>query len=123
MVDELLLKQRMFSEVVCGGVEDEKESEVSMKGSAMKASMSEMVSLGEKGDGRVGIIIFLAGGCREEVLVIKEEVESVESFGGEAQERRLVFSTGVQCGRGVRLVEGVDVGVSEFRKEELITGG
>ena len=41
MVDELLLKHRMFSEVVCGGVEDGKGSEVSMKGSAMKASMSE----------------------------------------------------------------------------------
>ena len=41
----------MFSEVVlCGGVEDGKGSEVSMKGSAMKAAMSEMVSLGEEGD-------------------------------------------------------------------------
>ena len=40
----------MFLEVVCGGVEDEKGSEVSMKGFAIKASMSEMVSLGEKGD-------------------------------------------------------------------------
>ena len=43
----------MFSEVVCGGLEYGKGSEVSMKGSAMKASMSEMVSLGEKGDERV----------------------------------------------------------------------
>ena len=59
-----------------------------------------MVSLGEKGDERVGVKIFLAGGCREEVLVIKEEVESVDGFGGEAQERCLVFDTEVQCGRG-----------------------
>ena len=44
----------MFSKMVCGGVEDGKESEVSMKGSAMKASMSEMVSLGEEGHERVG---------------------------------------------------------------------
>ena len=36
-----------------------------VKGFAMKASMSEMVSLGEEGDERVGVNIFLAGGCRE----------------------------------------------------------
>ena len=65
----------MFSEVVCGGVEDGKGSEVSMKGPAMKAAMSEMVSLREGGDERVGVNIFLAGSCREEVLVITEEVE------------------------------------------------
>ena len=65
----------MFLEVICGGVEDGEGSEVSMKGSAMKASISEMVSLGEKGDERVGVKIFLAGGCRV-VLVIKEEVVS-----------------------------------------------
>ena len=52
-----------------------KSSEVSMKGSAMKAYISEMVSLGEERDERVGVNIFLAGGCREEILVIKEEVE------------------------------------------------
>ena len=34
-----------------------------------------MFSLGEEGDERVGVNIFLAGGCREEVLVITEEVE------------------------------------------------
>ena len=39
----------MFSKVVCGGVEDVKGSEVSMNGSAMKASISEMVSLGRRG--------------------------------------------------------------------------
>ena len=48
--------------MVCGGVEDGKVSEVSMKGSAMKAYISEMVS---RGDGRVGVTIFLAGDCRE----------------------------------------------------------
>ena len=90
----------VFSKVVCGGVEYGKGSEVSMKNSAMKASMSEMVSLVEGGDERVGVNIFLAGGCREEVLVIKEEVESVKGFGGKAQERRLVLGTGVRHGRG-----------------------
>ena len=57
-----------------------------MNGSAMKASMSKMVLPGKEGDERVGVKMFLAGGCREKVLVIKEEVESVEGFGGEAQE-------------------------------------
>ena len=61
--------------MVCGGIEDGKVSEVSMKGPAMKAYMSEMVSLRKGGNERVGVNIFLAGGCREEVLVIKEEVE------------------------------------------------
>ena len=108
----------VFSEVVCGGVEDGKGSEVSMKGSAMKASMLEMISLGEKGDERVGVKIFLAGGCREEVLVIKEEVESVKGF-GEAQERCLVFGSGVRCRRG----EGVEVGVCGFRREKILFTG
>ena len=79
-----------------------------------------MVSLGEKGEESVGVRIFLAGGCREEVLIIREEV----GFGGEAQERRLVFGTGVQYGRGVRFeVEGVKVGVSGFRREKLLFTG
>ena len=59
-----------------------------MKSFAMKASMSEMVSPGE-GDERVRVKIFMARGCRPNVLVIKEEV----GFGGKAQERRLVFGT------------------------------
>ena len=48
--------------------------------------MSEMVSLGEGGDKTVGIKAFLAGGCKEKVLVIKDEVGSVDGFVGEAQE-------------------------------------
>ena len=64
----------MFSKVICGVVEDGKGSEVSMKVSAMKASMSEMVSLGEEGHERMGVNIFLA--VRKKVLVIKEEVVS-----------------------------------------------
>ena len=108
----------MFSVVVCDRVEDGKGSEVSMKGSAMKASMSEIVSLGEEGDERMGVNIFLAKGCREKVLVIKEEVQSIEGFGGEAQERHLVLGTQVQHGRWVGFeVEGVEVGVSGFRRE------
>ena len=57
-----------------------------MKGFAIKASMSEMVSLVEGGDERVGLKVFLARGCKEKVLVIKEEVGSEVGFGGEAQE-------------------------------------
>ena len=56
----------------------------------MKASMSNSLTMR-----RVGVKIFLARGCREKVLVIKEEIESVEGFRGEAQERRLVFDTGI----------------------------
>ena len=40
----------MLSEVECDEVEDGKESETSMKGFVIKASMSEMVSLGEGRD-------------------------------------------------------------------------
>ena len=55
--------------------------------------------------------------------MIKEEVEPVEGF-GEAQERHLVFGTGVQCGRGIRFeVEGVEVGVSGFRREKILFTG
>ena len=36
-------------------------------------------------------------------FVIKEEVESVEGFEGEAKERCLVFGTGVRCGRGAKV--------------------
>ena len=43
-----------------------------MKGFVMKASMSEMISLGEGGDERVGGKVFLARGCREKKFVIKE---------------------------------------------------
>ena len=86
----------------------------------MKSSMSEMVSLGEKRDDRVGVKIFLAGGCKEEVLVIKE---SVEGF-GELQEQCLVFGTGVQCRREVRFeIEGVEVGVSRFMREKILFTG
>ena len=48
----------MFWKVICGGIEDGEGSEVSMKGFAMKASMSEMVSLGEERDERMGVNIF-----------------------------------------------------------------
>ena len=56
--------------MVCGGIEDVKLSEISMKGSTMKASRSEMGMRGRKGM-REGVNIFLAGGCREEILVIR----------------------------------------------------
>ena len=44
-----------------------------MKGFAMKASMSDIVSLGEGGDERVRVKVFLARGCKEKVLVIKRK--------------------------------------------------
>ena len=72
----------------------------------------------------MGVKIFLAGSYRETVLVIKEEVESVEDFGGEAQERHLVFGTRVPHGWGIRFeVEGVEVGVSGFTREKLVFTG
>ena len=39
-----------------------------MKGFAIKASMSEMVSLGEGGEKTVGVKIFLVEDCREEIF-------------------------------------------------------
>ena len=41
------------------------------------------------GDKAVGVKVFLARDCREEVLVIMDEVGSVDCFGRKAQERRL----------------------------------
>ena len=35
--------------------------------------------------------VFLAGGCAEEVLVIKDEVGSVDGFGGETEKPRFVY--------------------------------
>ena len=39
-----------------------------------------MVSLVEGGEKTVGIKLYLAGSCREDVLVIKDEVGSVDSL-------------------------------------------
>ena len=44
--------------------------------------MSEIILLGEVGEKILGVKVFLAGGCRE-VIVIKDEV---------SEERHLVFS-------------------------------
>ena len=44
----------------CDKVEDGEGSEASMKGFAIKASMSEMVSLGEREE-KTGIKVFLVG--------------------------------------------------------------
>ena len=43
-----------------------------MKGFAIKASISEMVPLGERGEKTVGVKVFLVGGCREGILVTKD---------------------------------------------------
>ena len=68
---------------------------------------------------REGVKIFLAGSCREKVLVIKEEVGSLEGFKGEALERRLVFGTQIRHGKGARFeVEEVEAEVSEFNREK-----
>ena len=49
-------------------------------------------------------------------------VISVDSFGGEVQERRLI-GVRIQCGKEVRFeVEGVEVGLSRYSKEKLVTG-
>ena len=80
----------VLSEVECYEIENEEGSEASMKGFAIKALMSEMVSLGEEGEKTVGVKIYLVKDCKEEVLVIKDEVRSVHGFGGTAQERRSI---------------------------------
>ena len=45
-----------------------------------------MVSLGNGGEKTVGEKVSLVEDCREEVLMIKDEVGSVDGFGGESQE-------------------------------------
>ena len=64
-------------EVECDEVEDRRGSEISLKGFAIKASVLEME--GEKTQ-------FFLAGDRREVLLIKNEVGSVDCFGGKAQE-------------------------------------
>ena len=71
------LKHRLLLEFECDKVEDGEGSEASMKGFAIKASISEMVSLGEGGKKVVGVKIFSVEDCREEVLVIQDDVGSV----------------------------------------------
>ena len=90
-----------------------------MEGVAIKASILEMVSLGEGGEKTVGVKVFLVEDCREEVFVTKDEAGSVDGF-GEAQERRL-FGVRILRGRGTRFeVEGVEVEVSRSSKEKLL---
>ena len=48
--------------------------------------MSDMVSLWLRGKKIVGVKVFLAGDCREEILMIKDDIGSEDGFGGEAQE-------------------------------------
>ena len=79
-----------------------------------------MISLGEREEKTVGVKVFLVEDCREEVLVIKDEVRSVNSFGGEAQERHLI-GVRIQCRRGARVeVEEVEVRVSGSSKDRLL---
>ena len=45
-----------------------------MKGFTTKASISEIVSLGEGGQKTMAVKVFLVKDCREEILIIKKEV-------------------------------------------------
>ena len=48
-------------------------------------------------------------------------VGSVDSFGGEAQERRLIFCAQIRHGRGARFeIEGVEFGMSWFSKNKRL---
>ena len=72
-------------EVEWDEVENGKGSELSMK------DCNKGFILCDGGEKTVEVKVFLAECCREEVLVIKDEVESVESFLGEAHELLLVL--------------------------------
>ena len=48
------------------------------------------------GEKSVRVKVFLAGGWNEEVLVIEDEVGSVDGFGGEAQEWHLEGEQGLK---------------------------
>ena len=50
-----------------------------------------MLSFGGSRREYTGIKSFLVGICREEVLVIKDQVRSTDGFGREANEKYLVF--------------------------------
>ena len=52
----------MLSEVECDEIDNGEGSEASMKDFAIKASISEIVSLGKGGEKKVGTKDFLAGG-------------------------------------------------------------
>ena len=62
-------------------VEDWKGRQTSMKGIAIKALISDGLSRQER-EKTVGVKVFLAGGCKEEVLVIKDEVGSINTWRG-----------------------------------------
>ena len=96
----------MLKEIKCDEVGSGKGSEISMKGFAIKASMSEMVSIGEGGEKIIKVKVFLAGACQEDFM-INDEVGSVDGFGVEAQERSLVFCVQIWRGRGARFEVGI----------------
>ena len=56
----------MLQEFECDEVEAGEGIEALMKGFALKASISEMISLGEGGEKAVGVKVFLVEDCREE---------------------------------------------------------
>ena len=81
---ELLLEHRVLWKFDYGKVEDGEGNEASMKGFVIKASISAMVSLGKGREKTVEVKVFLEKDCREEVLVIKDEVGPVNDFEGES---------------------------------------
>ena len=80
--NEFLLEHKKLWEFECDKVEYREGSEASKKGFAVKDSISEMVSLGEGGEKTVEVKVFMVEDCREKNLVIKDEVGSVDCFGG-----------------------------------------
>ena len=64
----------------------------------------------------MGVKVFLARGCRELVLVIKDEVGSVGSLEGKHRSNAWCL---VRRGKGAKFkVERVEVGVLGFSKEK-----
>ena len=70
-----------------------------------------MFSLEKRGKKKVRVKVFLTGGFRE-VIVIKDEEGSVDSFKRESQEWCLVICVKIQRGRGARFEVEVEVDVS-----------
>ena len=90
----------MLSEVQCDEAENGKgnRNETSMKGFAIKGfNLSDGLTRGRRREDS-GSKSFLEGGCREEILVFKDEVGSVDNFGGEAQDRHLVLCVQIHMG-------------------------
>ena len=58
----------------CDEVKNKEGRKATLKGFAIKTSMSEMIPQGEEGKKTVEVQVFLVEDCREEILVIKDKV-------------------------------------------------